>query len=222
MFTGYPTYLMREALKRSISPNPREDVFALQTGLAYIGYGVGASGADGLFGKATDAAVRKFQTDKKIKVDGIAGGQTQREIAIIISQGVSVDVGVPYPRLYGQEELESGFWLGICSPQYSNGSFDAGVTQRNSDLTPIKDGFTVQPSILALAKRVKKYQIMFEGLPSDRRWDLAQGTWNKPAYACWIAKHEGATKVPNSETAEPTPAQRQRIETYISAVSRYA
>jgi hypothetical protein len=157
-----------------------------------------------------------------LTVDGIAGGQTQRAVAYIVTQGVSVDYGVPFKRLYGQEEHESSFWLGIYSAQYSDESYDAGVVQRNTNFTPPKDGFNVQPSILRLAKDVKDHYVLFEGLPEDRRWDLAQGAWNAPAFACYIAKEEGATKVPTSSTRKPTDAQRQKLETYISYVSVYA
>jgi hypothetical protein len=227
MFTSYPAYPKYRALKLK-SPNLYgEDVYALQTGLVYLGYSVGSAGTDGYFGPATDKAVRKFQSDHhgapfNLVVDGIAGGQSQRAVAYIVTQGLAVDTGVPFKRLYGQEEHESSFWLGIYSQQYSNDSYDAGVVQRNTQFTPPKDGFDVKPSIAALAKRVKDHYVLFEGLPTDRRWDLAQGSWNAPAFACYIAKEEGATKVPTSSTKEPTDEQRQTFETYVAAVSTYA
>ncbi|HBS60937.1 MAG TPA: hypothetical protein DEA44_16945 [Firmicutes bacterium] len=51
-----------------------EDVKALQTLLTDAGQKPGA--IDGIFGKKTLAAVKSFQRDKKLKVDGIAGPDT--------------------------------------------------------------------------------------------------------------------------------------------------
>lgn len=54
-----------------------DEVKKLQSSLKSAGYDVGEAGADGIYGPATERAVRKYQTDKGLKVDGIAGEQTQ-------------------------------------------------------------------------------------------------------------------------------------------------
>ena len=51
-------------------------VKTLQRLLIASGYSVGSWGADGSFGSATDTAVRKFQKDKKLVVDGFVGEKT--------------------------------------------------------------------------------------------------------------------------------------------------
>ncbi|GAA2510733.1 hypothetical protein GCM10010276_66720 [Streptomyces longisporus] len=51
-------------------------VVQVQCMLTKRGYGVGGSGVDGDFGKATDAAVRSFQSDKGLEVDGQVGPNT--------------------------------------------------------------------------------------------------------------------------------------------------
>ncbi|TMW69887.1 L,D-transpeptidase family protein [Alteribacter natronophilus] len=56
-----------------------EAVKDLQRQLEAAGYST--KGIDGSFGPATQAAVRKFQSDKKLKVDGIAGPQTRNALA---------------------------------------------------------------------------------------------------------------------------------------------
>lgn len=53
-----------------------KDVTALQTYLIHLGYSCGDNGADGVFGSGTRAAVRAFQRDHGLTVDGIAGRKT--------------------------------------------------------------------------------------------------------------------------------------------------
>ena len=52
----------------------------LQTILDKLGYDLGPCGIDGDFGKATEAAVRSFQSDHRLTVDGIAGPATYGEL----------------------------------------------------------------------------------------------------------------------------------------------
>lgn len=53
-----------------------EDVKVLQQKLKDLGYDIGRTGIDGKFGLRTAAAVKAFQKDKKLKVDGIVGKAT--------------------------------------------------------------------------------------------------------------------------------------------------
>lgn len=53
-----------------------DDVRELQSALIRLGYGCGSAGADGDFGDATELAVRAFQRDKRLEVDGIVGERT--------------------------------------------------------------------------------------------------------------------------------------------------
>ena len=52
------------------------DVKKIQQALIKAGYDVGSSGADGSFGPATQAAIKKYQKDNGLKVDGIVGTNT--------------------------------------------------------------------------------------------------------------------------------------------------
>ena len=52
------------------------DVKALQTALINAGYDVGSTGADGVYGSKTAAAVKAYQQANGLAVDGIAGKNT--------------------------------------------------------------------------------------------------------------------------------------------------
>ena len=53
-----------------------EQVKTLQRLLGSLGYDLGGYGADGIFGDATDGAVRAFQNDRHLAVDGLVGEDT--------------------------------------------------------------------------------------------------------------------------------------------------
>lgn len=78
--------------------------------LAYLGYDPGA--IDGVDGKNTQAAVRRFQTQEYLTVDGIAGEQTQIRLKDAVWQDrFAKDNTVPSS---GQPPDKTGtFWDGI-------------------------------------------------------------------------------------------------------------
>lgn len=53
-----------------------ESVRKMQQSLLNAGYDVGSSGADGNYGPATESAVRRYQKNNGLSVDGIAGSNT--------------------------------------------------------------------------------------------------------------------------------------------------
>lgn len=59
------------------------EVKTLQRLLKSLGYDIGWYGVDGDFGSATEAAVKKFQQNKKIACDGIVGYNTWSKILAI-------------------------------------------------------------------------------------------------------------------------------------------
>ena len=61
-------------------------VLQLQTMLLKLGYDLGPCGIDGDFGKATEAAVRSFQSDHRLVVDGICGAKTWAELEKSVNQ----------------------------------------------------------------------------------------------------------------------------------------
>lgn len=63
----------RRTLRRGMSG---EDVADLQRKLMALGYDVGSTGADGIFGRKTEEAVREFQRANGLTADGIVGRAT--------------------------------------------------------------------------------------------------------------------------------------------------
>lgn len=220
MFTAFPSYNRYRTLRLADPLQQGEDVFSLQTALNALG--VDAGETDGVLGKKTSAAIKAAQKRFFLAVDGLAGGNTQQALAMHISDTVAMKLVVPNSAMRGQIEHESGFRLGNYSPQRPDGSYDAGVVQRNTQHTPPPQGFDVLPSIEALAQNTKKHYDLFAGIESrHRRWALAQGAWNAPAFACALAREEGATKVTSGMVLRPTDSQRKTFEEYVANVSVY-
>lgn len=69
--TNYPSQIL--CLPTLSYGSRGEDVIRLQKRLNYFGYGLVV---DGIFGRATEAAVRGFQRSNGLIVDGIVGPQT--------------------------------------------------------------------------------------------------------------------------------------------------
>lgn len=66
---------------RKTSPMMRgNDVKDVQRALESFGYSVGSSGIDGIYGNGTYNAVRRFQRDNQLTVDGIVGRKTTQAL----------------------------------------------------------------------------------------------------------------------------------------------
>ena len=63
------------------------EVKELQSKLAQLGYGVGT--VDGKFGAKTESAGRNFQKDHGLRVDGLAGAQTIKEVKRLTEQSTN-------------------------------------------------------------------------------------------------------------------------------------
>ena len=98
-----------------------KDVEKLQKALEAAGYDVGKTGADGVYGKNTAAAVKQYQKDNGLAVDGIAGKNTQG-------------------LLYGTNLMAQGGLMGaqILAPNAVN-------TNNKPGITPVEVG-EVEPS----------------------------------------------------------------------------
>ena len=63
-----------------------EDVRELQTDLIRLGYDLGRWGADGDFGDATEEALRRFQRDRKLQVNGMLDAPTLAALQKALAQ----------------------------------------------------------------------------------------------------------------------------------------
>ena len=79
-----PTPTTKPTIKRG-STGPY--VTECQEDLIKLGYDVGPTGADGKFGKNTEAAVKAFQKDQGLTVDGIVGPATWAELDAAVGPG---------------------------------------------------------------------------------------------------------------------------------------
>jgi peptidoglycan hydrolase-like protein with peptidoglycan-binding domain len=219
MFTTYPTYSVYRTL-RLLDPRMRgEDVYALQTALVALGWDVDT---DGVLGPLTSAAIKNAQGDLRIVVDGLCGGNTQTAMTQDLANREQAKHDLPHGLVFGQCMHESSCRLGAYCPQREDGSYDVGVAQRNTNFTSPKDGFNAPASVEKLGGNSRQYYDKFVGVADvTRRWELAAGAWNAPAFANWIARQEGATSVPLSDCRKPGINARATLEEYMASVTAF-
>lgn len=86
----------------------------LQQGLIRKGYDCGASGADGIFGKNTEEALKRFQQEHDLAADGICGPKTYAALEKEEKPTVLYSVTVPHMTRYQAEamiQMYSGAWM---------------------------------------------------------------------------------------------------------------
>ena len=109
-------------------------LMALKVELKHLGYASDVQ-LNYQFGKAMDAAVKKFQADKGLIADGVVGPHTTRELfrSRIYEQEAAYDI--PNHLTYRQTSLESAFDPGAFADHAENG-VDRGLNQINSKAHP--------------------------------------------------------------------------------------
>lgn len=91
----------RPSFVKTAKPAAHPEVKEYQQYLVFLGYSIGKAGADGIPGNDTKAAIRKFQADKKLTVDGIVGPETLRALARAVTAKKAPEkvpsAIIPYP-----------------------------------------------------------------------------------------------------------------------------
>lgn len=220
LFVEFPAYGRYRTLTFTDPLTEGEDVYALQTALQAFGEDPGV--IDGILGRNTFSAIVNAQGKLKIVRDGRAGGVTQTELTHNLADRARVKYSLPKGLVFGQLSHESGCRVGNYSPQRADGTFDAGVAQRNTKYTKPRDGFAVPSSIDALGSNLRKYYDKYVGVNQiGRRWALAAGAWNAPAFANWIARSEGAKSISTNETLRPGSTARETLERYMRSATAF-
>jgi hypothetical protein len=88
-------------------------VAALQRHLRTLGYDLGPAGVDGVFGNHTAQAVRQFQQQHGLTVDGVVGPRTLAALAVALAQAAGEPVGPPHGlaqirAVFGDIQLKMG------------------------------------------------------------------------------------------------------------------
>jgi len=216
MFTAYPTYNPYRGLRLTEPRIAGEDVYALQLALNHVGQFKVPLTADGALGPKTSKAIEGVQRKLNLVIDGVAGPGTQRVLALRIGKEAKMETGLPPGLPGGQIAHESSFLLGNYSARRPDGSYDAGVVQRNTRYHNPEDAFDPVASIRLLCGFVADRHELYEaaGHVDERRaWELAAGAWNAPYYANWLAGVE--------PSAKPGPSALEALEAYIASATAY-
>lgn len=224
---GYPVYNPYRPLSFGSEEHPQEgeDVWALQCGLKGV-LGDDDLHVDGILMEETSDAIWNAQEKLAITEDGVAGGQTDKAICMWIVRHTLVVTAAPRAAVRkrlakGHIQRESSYLLGNYSAQRIDDdadegwSFDAGATQMNSAHHPLRLAFDPVQSIPIMLESVYKAYLdyadrsKFRGTDHSekRRWALAAGSWNAPAFANWYAGVK--------PDLEPEPDQQVTFEEYM-------
>lgn len=86
------------------------EVTAMQKMLIKVGYSCGAAGADGDFGSDTDSALRKFQKDNGLTVDGQYGTNSKAKLTALYNKKVGTTTSNKKDVTTVAKEVIAGKW----------------------------------------------------------------------------------------------------------------
>lgn len=86
------------------------EVTTMQKRLIKVGYSCGAAGADGDFGSDTDSALRKFQKDNGLTVDGQYGTNSKAKLTVLYNKKVGTTTSNKKDVTTVAKEVIAGKW----------------------------------------------------------------------------------------------------------------
>ncbi|MCT2536305.1 peptidoglycan-binding protein [Aquibacillus koreensis] len=130
--------------------NVGEEVEKIQQKLVSLGYSLPKYGIDGRFGDETEAAVRIFQSDQNITVDGIVGPVTHESLDKAIA-----DQTIPYP-----------------GSTFSRGSTGENVRRIQRIVNTRVDGIYGPKTETAVKKFQSNHNLLVDGIVGPNTWKV--------------------------------------------------
>lgn len=177
------------------------DVAALQINLDAYGVTV-----DGSFGPETEAAVKQFQTDAGLFVDGVAGHLTQKKLVYVKSGPFGKKYALPQGLLVSIADHESSFYVAAYSPHPSDPGFDLGAYQNSLGPEPTQDEIRFSYDLAAMADNTgakvrRQHDIYAEPWPVDswylESFSVAGGSKGHLAWQLAVLFHNWETAADN-------------------------
>ena len=132
----------------------------LQRDLLLLHYNIGRWGADGSFGNATEKAVKQFQRDHKLSIDGIAGKKTLSKIVQLKTRTTGREQ-ITVDGYWGQETTKAlqKYFSTVVDGKISKPSMVIRALQKHINAKP--DGYLGQETIGKLQQHL--------GTPVDKK-----------------------------------------------------
>ncbi|GFP28870.1 peptidoglycan-binding domain-containing protein [Candidatus Hakubella thermalkaliphila] len=118
-------------MEQTIKKNDRgEEVVDIQRRLIALGFDLGKSAADGVFGEQTETTVKAFQQKRGLTVDGAVGEETWQELVEASYQLGDRALYYRYPSLRGDDVRELQMSLNSLGFHTQD---EAGVFEQETD-----------------------------------------------------------------------------------------